>query len=66
MSEDYGIVVSAVSSVRSSPSDENTKSLFVLHEGTKVEILEVLGDWSKVEIADGRQGWMEGKDIETI
>ena len=66
MSEDYGIVVSAVSSVRSSPSDENTKSLFVLHEGTTVEILEVLGDWSKVEIADGRQGWMEGKDIETI
>ena len=65
-SEDYAIVVSYESFVRSSPSDENTKSLFVLHEGTKVEILEELGDWCKIEIADGRQGWMKGKDIESI
>lgn len=65
-SEDYAIVVSYESFVRSSPSDENTKSLFVLHEGTKVEILEELGDWCKIEIADGRQGWMKGKDIGTI
>ena len=66
MSEDSAIVVSAVSSVRSSPSDENTTSLFVLHEGTKVEILEYLGDWSKIEIADGRQGWMASRDMEVI
>ena len=66
LSEDYAVIVSAVSPVRSSPSDENTKSLFMLHEGTKVEILEELGEWSKVEIADGRQGWIQKEDMEII
>lgn len=66
LAEDEAVVTAAVSSVRSSPSEENTKSLFILHEGTKVEILENLGDWLKVEIADGRQGWINGKDIEVI
>ena len=51
--------------VKSTPNESGT-DLFVLHEGTKVEILEELGDWCKIEIADGRQGWMKGKDIESI
>ncbi|MBR4882590.1 MAG: SH3 domain-containing protein, partial [Bacteroidales bacterium] len=41
-------------------------NLFILHEGTKVEILESVGQWSKVELSDGRQGWMESKDFEAI
>jgi uncharacterized protein YgiM (DUF1202 family) len=54
-----------MSSVKSSPGEEG-KSLFILHEGTKVEILDVLGTWYKVEISDGRQGWMPAGDVETI
>ena len=64
-SEDSGIVMLPVSSVKSSPAD-NGKSVFILHEGTKVEILDRLGDWVKVEIADGRQGWMPASDMEVI
>ena len=62
---DGGIVMQPVSSVKSSPAD-NGKSVFILHEGTKVEILDNLGEWVKVEIADGRQGWMPASDIEVI
>jgi len=59
------IVMKPVSTVRSSP-DNSGKSLFILHEGTKVELLEELGQWKRVELADGRQGWIFSIDIEVI
>ncbi|MFA6335028.1 MAG: tetratricopeptide repeat protein [Bacteroidales bacterium] len=59
------IVMKPVSTVRSSP-DNSGKTLFILHEGTKVELLEELGQWKRVELADGRQGWIFSVDIEVI
>lgn len=59
------IVMKTISTVRSSP-DNSGKSLFLLHEGTKVELLEELGQWKRVELADGRQGWIFSVDIEII
>ncbi|MEN6617885.1 MAG: tetratricopeptide repeat protein [Rikenellaceae bacterium] len=59
------IVMKPVSTVRSSP-DNSGKSLFILHEGTKVELLEEIGQWKRVELADGRQGWITSIDIEVI
>lgn len=64
-SEDGAIVVNPVSSVKSSPNNSG-KSLFIIHEGTKVLIHEELGQWSKVELSDGRQGWILKRDIEII
>ncbi|MBP5210861.1 MAG: BatD family protein [Bacteroidales bacterium] len=63
--EDSAIVMLPVSSVKSSP-DANSKSLFILHEGTKVELIDNLGNWVRVELSDGRQGWMPASDIEII
>lgn len=65
-SSDRAVVTAPVSAVRSSPSDDNTKSLFLLHEGTSVDILEDLGSWKRIGIADGRQGWMASGDMEVI
>ena len=65
MARDSAIVMIPVSSVKSSPGEDG-KSLFILHEGTKVQILDQLGEWSKVEISDGRQGWMRAGDVEAI
>jgi SH3-like domain-containing protein len=31
-----------------------------------VQILEQAGKWCRVEIADGRQGWMQMGDVEVI
>lgn len=63
---DGAIVMKAVSSVKSSPSERESVDLFVLHEGTKVRILDRVGDWSNIELADGRQGWISITDIEII
>ncbi len=65
LSDRGAIVMQPVTSVKSSPSGEG-KSLFILHEGTKVELLDKVGEWVKVEIADGRQGWMPAGDISRI
>lgn len=66
MKADKAIVMRPVSSVKSSPSSEASQDLFVLHEGTKVDILDQVGSWSNVELADGRQGWIRTSDIENI
>ena len=60
------IVMKAVSSAKSSPSESSAKDLFVLHEGTKVKVIDELGEWSNVELSDGRQGWLRTSDIERI
>ncbi len=52
-------------SVKSSPSSGGT-DLFILHEGTKVNILEKLGEWNRVDIRDGSEGWIPASTIEVI
>ncbi len=64
-SRDGAIVVNPVSAVKSSPNASGT-SLFIIHEGTKVTVMEELGQWNKVELSDGRQGWISKGDIEII
>ncbi len=64
-SNDSAVVLAPVSNVKSAPNSTGG-NLFILHEGTKVEILEQVGGWSRVELSDGRQGWMENKDFEEI
>lgn len=63
---DTAIVMSPVSSVKSSPSSGSSKDLFVIHEGTKVTILDEVGSWRNISLADGRQGWIPASDIEII
>lgn len=65
--EDSGeaVVTVPVSSVKGSPGSTD-QSLFILHEGTKVSVVDSLGEWYRIELSDGRQGWLQGNDIEII
>ena len=66
MNADKAIVMRPVVSVKSSPSSEASKNLFILHEGTKVNVLDQVGDWCNISLADGRQGWLPSADMERI
>ena len=66
MRADGAVVMRPVTSVKSSPSSETSKDLFILHEGTTVRILDEVGEWNNIELADGRQGWILSDDIEVI
>ncbi len=60
------IVMDASAVVKSTPSATGN-DLFVLHEGTRVEIRDAtLNDWYEVELADGKVGWIESKQLEII
>jgi uncharacterized protein YgiM (DUF1202 family) len=63
---DEAVVMKTVTSVKSSPSSDNSTDLFILHEGTKVKVIESSGAWTNVALSDGRQGWMKTTDIEII
>lgn len=65
LSHDEAIVMGTAISVKSSP-DRSATDLFVLHEGTKVEVLTEVDEWVEVVIADGKKGWTERKNIEEI
>ena len=63
---DAAVVVKPVSSAKSSPGSSSVVDLFVLHEGTKVQIIDKVGEWVNIELSDGRQGWILASDLETI
>jgi tetratricopeptide (TPR) repeat protein len=63
--EKYGIISSASVYIKSSP-DEKGNDLFILHEGTKVQVLDELGEWQKVRIVNGSLGWMKKADLYAI
>lgn len=66
MLDDTQAVVMALSTAVKSSPDRSATDLFVLHEGTLVEITNRLEGWCEVTIADGKKGWLESKTIETI
>ena len=61
-----GIIIAPAVTVKSTPAD-NGNDLFVLHEGSKVQILDgSLKEWCEVTIADGKQGWIPKKSFDLI
>ncbi len=49
-------------------TEPNSKSqeIFRLHAGTKVQVLEELNEWKKVQIADGQTGWLNSEEIKLL
>ena len=62
---DAAIIVSPSVVVRSSPSETGTE-LFILHEGTRVDLNERVTGWRNIRVIDGREGWIRSEDFESI
>ena len=60
-----GIVFNGTVNVKSAP-DAKQKTLMVIHEGTKVNIIEPKNDWLKVELPNGNIGWIEAGALQLI
>ena len=60
------IIIHSAVNVKSTPAHNGT-DLFILHEGTKVTITDdSMNDWKEIRVADGKEGWLQTKDIEKI
>ena len=60
------IILSPSVTVRSTPSESGT-SLFILHEGRKVEIKDnSMREWKEIRLEDGKVGWVPASSVEVI
>ena len=60
------IIMAPSVAVKSSPSQTST-DLFLIHEGSKVEILDAtMRDWMEVQFEEGKQGWVPVSALEVI
>jgi len=59
------IIFSSKVSVNNAPT-LNSNEVFVLHEGTKVNILDALDNWKKIKLADGKIGWISANALKEL
>ncbi len=59
------IVFAQQTEVKTAPTLSSEVS-FLLHEGTKVNVLESLDNWKKIKIADGKIGWIVADDMKEL
>lgn len=59
------IIFSNSVTAKSSPS-ATAKALFVIHEGAKVDVLETNGNWTKIRLPNGSEGWIDVNDAKEI
>ena len=60
------IIMSSAATIKSTPSKNGT-DLFILHEGTKVTVTDdSMKGWKEIRVDDGKEGWVEDKQIEVI
>ena len=59
------IVFSGSATIKSAPADQSA-SLFVIHDGAKVNILDESSGWMKIRLANGNVGWIKDADVKEI
>ncbi|MFT6637781.1 MAG: tetratricopeptide (TPR) repeat protein [Flavobacterium sp.] len=59
------IVFSSAVNVKAEPKN-TSEDVLVLHEGTKVFVLETLDNWKKIQLTDKTQGWIEKDAIKEL
>lgn len=60
-----GIVLATSVYVKSAP-DESSTDLFVIHEGVKVRVMDQVGEWREIRLADGKVGWIKKRSFRRI
>jgi len=59
------IIFTSTVNVKSGPI-EKSNILFVLHEGTKVNLLNNVNGWVRIKLANGNEGWLKVGDVREI
>jgi len=61
----FGIIMPPSVTIKASP-DENSVNLFIVHEGTKIQITDTLNEWLEIRLSDGKTGWLKANQIQKI
>lgn len=61
----FGIIVDPIVSVKISP-DPNSNDAFIIHEGLKVNVRDKVDNWYKIQLHDGKVGWVSQSEVGVI
>ncbi len=61
----YAILFAQETTVKSEPNLAS-ETVFTLHEGTKVAVLEESRDWKKIRLVDGKIGWVPKEELKEL
>jgi tetratricopeptide (TPR) repeat protein len=64
-SERPAIVFAEITALKGEPKTSGS-DVVMLHEGTKVFVLETLDDWKKIQLTDDTEGWIESSAIKEV
>ncbi len=65
LEEEKAIIIAPSVTAKSSPNEYGT-NLFILHEGTKVEVVDSIGQWIEIKLSNGSKGWMQKDNMVKI
>jgi tetratricopeptide (TPR) repeat protein len=65
LKDNKAIIISSNVTIKSAP-DAAAIDLFVLHEGTKVQVVKLNNGWLNLKLSDGKVGWCEAKNTLSI
>lgn len=60
------ILIVPSAEVRNSPQTSGSTALFLLHEGTRVTVLQRREGWAEIQLANGNVGWIPAGDCAEI
>ena len=63
--QQYAIVYTTEFTAREEPKT-NSNASFVIHEGTKVEVLEEFNDWVRISLENGSKAWVSKETIKKL
>lgn len=46
--------------------NNTSETIFTLHSGTKVNVLETLNKWKKIKLSDGKTGWVPQTELKLL
>lgn len=61
----HGIILENKISVMSSPAQDSTE-MFALHEGVKVRVMDSSGQYLRIRLSDGKDGWILAEFLDYI
>ena len=65
MNDKPAIIFAESTEVKSEPT-MGSDAAFILHEGTKVQIIGQDDDWVRIQLIDGKDGWIPASDLKQL
>ncbi len=59
------IIFAKETAVKAEPNLRSDE-VFVLHEGAKVQVLDAIDNWKKIQLIDGKIGWIIAEDVNEL